>query len=48
LDNLRLVAPTFLVLASVSVYMWMRTLRNVDGMANRRRDVLIETMVKAG
>jgi ABC-2 type transport system permease protein len=47
LRNLWLATPIFLVLAAGAVSAWMRVLRNTDGMANRRRDSLIETLVKA-
>jgi len=46
-DSLWLTAPIFLVLAGAAVFAWLRMLRNADGMANRRRDVLIQTLVKA-
>jgi ABC-2 type transport system permease protein len=45
-DKLWLAAPIFLVLACVAVFTWLRMLRNADAMANRRRDSLIETLVK--
>jgi len=45
-ERLWLAGPVFLVLAAGSVFGWMRVLRNAEGMANRRRDSLILTMVK--
>jgi ABC-2 type transport system permease protein len=45
-DKLWLAAPIFLVLACAAVFTWLRMLRNADAMANRRRDSLIETLVK--
>jgi hypothetical protein len=36
----------FVVLAMGSVYGWMRVLRNAEGMASRRKDSLILTLVK--
>jgi ABC-2 type transport system permease protein len=44
--HLWLAAPIFLVLAVGSVFGWMRVLRNAEGMANRRKDSLILTLVK--
>jgi ABC-2 type transport system permease protein len=41
-----LAGPVFLVLAVGSVFGWMRVLRNADGMASRRKDSLILTLVK--
>ncbi|MGA9667997.1 MAG: hypothetical protein WBQ94_02245 [Terracidiphilus sp.] len=45
-DSLWLTGPIFLVLAGTAVYAWLRVLRNADGMANRRKDNLIQTLVK--
>jgi ABC-2 type transport system permease protein len=45
-DNLWLATPIFLVLADGAFFVWKRVLRNSDGMANSRRDVLIATMAK--
>jgi ABC-2 type transport system permease protein len=45
-DNLWIAAPVFVALSGVSVYFWMRVLRNADGMANRHKDSLIETLMK--
>ncbi len=45
-DKLWLTAPIFLVLACAAVFAWLRMLSNTDAMANRRRDALIETLVK--
>jgi ABC-2 type transport system permease protein len=44
--RLWLAVPVFLVLGGASVYAWMRVLRNADGMANRRRDSLVATLMK--
>jgi ABC-2 type transport system permease protein len=46
LDRLWLAAPVFLVLAGASVFAWLRVLGNAEGMANRRKDALILTLVK--
>ena len=45
-DRLWLAGPIFLLLAAASVFGWLRVLRNAEGMANRRRDSLIQTLVK--
>jgi hypothetical protein len=45
-DKLWLAAPIFLVLACAAVFTWLRMLHNADAMANRRRDSLIEALVK--
>ncbi|MGA2649849.1 MAG: hypothetical protein ABSF28_04980 [Terracidiphilus sp.] len=45
-DRLWLAGPVFLVLAGASVFGWVRVLRNAEGMANRRKDSLIQTLVK--
>lgn len=44
--RLWLAGPVFLVLAVGSVFGWVRVLRNAEGMANRRKDSLILTLVK--
>jgi ABC-2 type transport system permease protein len=41
-----LAGPLLLVLAAGSVLMWLRGLANVGGMANRRREVLLATLVR--
>ncbi len=41
-----LAGPLLLVLAAGSVWAWLRGLANVDGMANRRREVLMATLVR--
>jgi ABC-2 type transport system permease protein len=46
LDELWLAVPIFLVLAGVAVFAWMRVLTNTDGMANQRKDALIEKLMK--
>jgi ABC-2 type transport system permease protein len=46
LDRLWLAGPVFLVLAAGSVFGWLRVLRNAEGMANRRKDSLLLTLVK--
>jgi ABC-2 type transport system permease protein len=43
-----LAGPVLLVLAAGSVLIWLRGLANVDGMANRRREVLMATLVRPG
>ena len=45
-NHLWVAVPVFLVLAAGSVYGWLRVLRNAEGMANRRKDSLIQTLVK--
>jgi ABC-2 type transport system permease protein len=45
-DHLWLAGPVFLVLAGASVFAWTRVLSNAEGMANRRKDSLILTLVK--
>jgi ABC-2 type transport system permease protein len=44
--RLWMAVPVFLVLAGAAVFAWMRVLRNADGVANRRRDLLISTLAK--
>jgi ABC-2 type transport system permease protein len=46
LGNMWLAVPVFLALAAGAVYSWLRVLRNVDAMANNRRDSLISTLMK--
>jgi hypothetical protein len=41
-----LTVPIFLVLAGGMVFVWLRLLRNTDGLANQRRDALIATLMK--
>jgi hypothetical protein len=38
--------PLLLLLATGSIWAWLRGLTNVDGMANRRRETLIATLVR--
>jgi len=45
-DRLWLAAPILLALAVVTVLAWLTVLRNVDAMANARRDTLIAKLVK--
>jgi len=47
LDRPWLAVPVFLVLAGAAFFAWMRVLGNVDGIANRRRDTLIATLMKS-
>jgi len=47
-DTQWLAAPIYLVLAAVAVFVWLRVLRNSEGIANRRRDELIATIAKLG
>jgi ABC-2 type transport system permease protein len=46
-DRLWLAVPVFLILAGGAVFGWMHMLSRVDQMANKRRDDLIATLVKA-
>jgi ABC-2 type transport system permease protein len=46
LDKPWLAVPFFLVLAGAAFFAWLRVLGNVDGIANRRKDTLIETLMK--
>jgi ABC-2 type transport system permease protein len=46
LDRLWLAVPIFLALAVGSILTWFRLLPKFDVMANKRRDALIETLVK--
>ena len=45
--RLWLAVPVFLVLAGAAVFAWLRVLDNCDGVANRRRDLLLSTLAKA-
>ena len=45
--RLWLAVPVFLVLAGAAVFAWLRVLHNADGVANRRRDLLMNTLAKA-
>jgi hypothetical protein len=45
-DRLWLAAPILLAFAVVAVIAWLTVLRNVDAMANARRDTLIAKLVK--
>jgi ABC-2 type transport system permease protein len=45
-DRLWLATPVFLVMAAGAVYAWVKVMRNVDAMANKRREALIATLVK--
>lgn len=42
-----LAGPVLLLLAAGSVLLWLRGLANVDRMANRRREALMQTLVRA-
>jgi ABC-2 type transport system permease protein len=46
LDSPWLPVPVFLLLAAGAFLVWLRVLGNVDGIANRRRDTLIATLMK--
>jgi len=46
-DRPWLAMPIFLALAAAAFYAWIRVLRNVDGIANQRRDALIATLTKS-
>ena len=48
LDKMWMAVPIFLVFAGVAVYVWMRGLGNADQLANRRKDSLMATLMKAG
>lgn len=43
-----LAVPIFVALAGAAFFVWARVLANVDGIANRRRDTLIATLMKIG
>lgn len=45
--RLWMAVPVFLVLAGAAVFVWLRVLHNAEGVANRRRDLLMSTFVKA-
>ena len=47
LDRPWLAVPIFMVLAAAAFFVWIRVLGNVDGIANRRRDTLIATLMKS-
>jgi ABC-2 type transport system permease protein len=47
LDRMWLATPIFLVLAVGAVMLWRRVLANSDALANKRRDELIATLMKA-
>ena len=46
LDDLWMAVPVFVALAGAAFFVWARVLANVDGIANRRRDTLIATLMK--
>jgi ABC-2 type transport system permease protein len=46
IGNLWLAVPIFLALAGVAIIAWRRVLRNVDAIANRRRDSLLAALMK--
>jgi ABC-2 type transport system permease protein len=45
-DKLWLAVPIFLLLAAGAIALWLRGLSNADAMANRRRDLLIATLME--
>jgi ABC-2 type transport system permease protein len=45
-DKMWLAVPVFLVMAGGAIVLWMRGLSNADAMANKRRDMLIATLMK--
>ncbi len=45
--RLWMAVPVFLVLAGAAVFAWLRVLHNADGVANRRRDLLMTVFAKA-
>ncbi len=47
LGRVWMATPVFLVLAAVAAFAWLRGLRNAEEMANRSRDSLLATLVKA-
>ncbi len=47
LDSLWLTVPVFLILSGAAFFAWLRVLGNIDGIANRRRDTLIATLMKS-
>ena len=47
LGRLWLTVPIFLLLAGAAFFVWLRVLGKVDEIANRRRDELISTLMKA-
>jgi ABC-2 type transport system permease protein len=47
LGNAWMSVPILLLLAAGAVYAWLRVLKNADSMAYRRRDTLVEVLVKA-
>jgi len=46
LDRMGLATPIFLALAVGAVFAWRRVLDNADGIAYRRRDALMATLMK--
>jgi hypothetical protein len=42
-----LAAPIFLALAGAAIIAWLRVLRHVDGMAGRRKDLLMDALAEA-
>jgi len=46
-NNMWIACPAFLLLACGAIFAWRRVLSNADSMANRRKDSLIATLVKA-
>lgn len=47
-DEKWLATPIFLVLAVIATVVWLRTLRNTDALASRRKDHLLLTLAKTG
>jgi len=47
-DKMWLAVPVFLGMAAGAIALWMRGLRNADAMANKRRDLLIATLMEKG
>jgi ABC-2 type transport system permease protein len=47
LDDPWVAVPLFVALAGAAFFVWLRVLANVGGMANRRRDTLIATLMKS-
>jgi ABC-2 type transport system permease protein len=47
LGDLWVAVPVFVAMAAAAFFVWLRVLGNVDGIANRRRDTLIATLMKS-
>ncbi len=47
-DKMWIAIPAFLVFAGIAIYIWIRGLGNADQLANRHKDSLLATLMKAG